>query len=291
MSEHIKDGAFSLLIVGVTAAVLSGGWLLAPWAAEQPRPQTIRGRDGMVMVLIPAGEFIMGCPDGEPDERPPHKVWVDAFYLDEHEVTNAQFLRFVGETNYKTEAERKGQAYIWDYGWKLVQGANWRHPEGPDSSIEGRMDHPVVHLSWADAQAYARHYGKQLPTEAQWEYAARGGRGWRYAYGNEYDPTKANVNTEGTRPVKSYPPNPFGLYDMTGNVWEWCRDWYAPDYYQHSPQRNPPGPKEGKWHVCRGGSWASNAVSSRTTSRNVDEPQFGNFSVVGFRCCLPAEGR
>ena len=237
------------------------------------------------MVLIPGGTYTRGASltSGEaqmyPEELPAHEVTVKPFYLDEHEVTNAQFADFVKATGYKTQAERgwskvdfpkappeslKPGALVfispdqqvetrrhgaeWQW-WQFVEGADWQHPTGPGSDIKGKDDHPVVCVTWEDAQAYAQWAGKRLPSEAEWERAARGGlEGKVYAWGDELkpDPDKwpANIFTgefpsndsgldgfAGTAPVKSYAPNGYGLYDMAGNVWEHCQDLYRPDAY------------------------------------------------------------
>jgi len=222
------------------------------------------------MVWIPGGTFLMGSDDHYPEEAPAHRVTVDGFWIERHAVTNRQFARFVAKTGHLTVAEQIPDAadypgarpellvpassvfvapphrvdladhYNW---WTYVPGADWRHPQGPGSSIKKKPDHPVVHVAWADVEAYARWAGKQLPTEAEWEFAARGGLdGASYAWGNEFTPGgrwMANTwqgefpiqNTkqddhDGTAPVGSYPPNGYGLYDMIGNVWEWTTDWY-----------------------------------------------------------------
>lgn len=284
---RLTTGWLIVLLVGLTN---DQRWRSAGSSvtAGEEKPKTIQGRDGAEMVLIPAGEFQMGYDRGEDSEKPPHTIYVDAFYMDKYEVTNELFQKFVEQTGYQTVLEQKGEAYIWEGGWKWVKGANWRHPEGPESNLEGRLKHPVVHITWQDAVAYAQHFGKRLPTEAEWERAARGPKGFLFAYGNKYDATKANVDTQGTKPVGSFPPNDFGVFDLTGNVWEWCQDWFAPDFYQTSPARNPTGPAEGKCHVCRGGSWISSPEDSRVTFRNHYEPTFGNYSIIGFRCVIPA---
>ncbi len=222
------------------------------------------------MVRIPGGAFLMGSDHHYPEEAPAHKVAVDGFWIDTHCVTNAQFRRFVEATGHVTLAEKPADPadypgadpamlapssvvfvqprgpvdlrnhYNW---WNYVGGADWRHPLGPDSSIEGKDDHPVVHVAFEDALAYARWVGKDLPTEAEWEFAARGGlEGAEFAWGEELTPDghyMANTwqgefpwqNLEsdghaGTAPVGSYPPNGYGLYDVAGNVWEWTTDWY-----------------------------------------------------------------
>ena len=236
-------------------------------AAARRRDRTQRGptRD---MVRIRGGEFTMGSNRHYPEEAPAHRVSVGSFWMDRHEVTNEDFARFVGETGHVTVAERSpdpadypdadpelltpasavfvktsrqvdlGDPYQW---WIYTPGADWRHPQGPRSSVEGTEDHPVVHVAWEDVEAYARWAGKALPTEAEWEFAARGGlEGATYAWGEDFRPNgvfMANTwqgdfphqNTvadgyEGTSPVGSFPPNGYGLYDMIGNVWEWTID-------------------------------------------------------------------
>ena len=215
------------------------------------------------MQWIPAGRFTMGSEQFRPEEAPLRETAVEGFWIDTHDVTNAQFTRFVRETGYVTTAERKTTGSgaptgallfrapetvrdLQDVGqwWRIEPGANWRHPDGPGSDLGGRQNHPVVHVSHADAQAYAAWAGRALPTEAQWEYAARGGRdGDPFVWGAEADSDdapKANywrgvfpvLNTgskgfKGTSPVGCFPPNGFGLYDMAGNVWQWTRDAWA----------------------------------------------------------------
>jgi len=253
------------------------------------------------MVWIPGGEFSMGAADspsdGEvgmqatKDSRPVHRVYVDGFYMDKTDVTNAEFARFVKVTGYVTVAERKPRQedyptappenlvagsvvfsppdhavpltdhYQW---WSYVHGANWRHPSGPASSIVGKDNYPVVQIAYEDAVAYAKWAGKRLPTEAEWEFAARGGlAGKPFVWGDEFRPNgKWMANTHqghfpnqdtgedghtGVAAVAQYPPNGFGLYDMAGNVWQWTSDWYRPDYYQQlaaagGVARNPQGP-------------------------------------------------
>jgi len=223
------------------------------------------------MVRVPGGTFLMGSDDFYPEERPVRRVAVDGFWMDEHPVTNAQFRRFVKATGWVTVAERPldpedypgaepallvpgsavfrkppGPVDLRDVGnwWAYVPGASWRHPEGPGSDLGGRERHPVVHVAHEDAEAYARWAGKELPTEAEWELAARGGlEGATYAWGEEFAPKgRMMANTwqgrfpwenlktdryEGTSPVKAFPPNGHGLFDATGNVWEWTSDYYA----------------------------------------------------------------
>lgn len=301
------------------------------------------------MKRIPAGVFSMGSHDaqGRADEYPLHHVHVNAFWMDETEVTNAAFAAFVKATGYLTTAEKAinwaelakqvpkgtpkpadsllapsslvfvpsaGPVDLNDYSqwWAFKRGADWRHPEGPGSSIKGRENHPVVHVSWDDAAAYARWAGKRLPTEAEWEWATRGGlKDKVYPWGNESvnnTPYKAN-SFQGhfpyedqaldgykstTAPVKSFAPNGFGLYDMAGNVWEWCSDWYRSDYYKKSPVINPKGPSSSydpdepgvPKRVMRGGSFLCHdgyCSSYRSAARMKSSPDSG-LQHTGFRC-------
>jgi sulfatase modifying factor 1 len=298
------------------------------------------------MVWVPGGEFWMGSEKGYGDERPRHKVYVDGFWMDRTEVTNAQFAKFVEATKYLTVAERPprpedfpeaarenlapGSAVftppdqpvdlngppVW---WKYVVGASWRHPEGPGSNIAGRENHPAVHLSWDDAVVYAKWAGKRLPTEAEWEFAARGGLDRaRFVWGDELKPGgKWMANTwqgefpnrdtgedgfKGVAPVAKFPPNGYGLFDMSGNVWEWCSDWYQPDYYRHSPFRNPQGPESGAadefdvvtgvkpqpCRVRRGGSFYCTDQYCRRylPSARDKNPPDSSASHTGVRCVL-----
>ena len=239
-------------------------------ASTQPVETVPATRDNN-MVWIAGGSFVMGCDIAYPEEAPAHQVTVDGFWIDKYTVTNEEFGRFVDATGYVTTAERIPKAedypgalpemlvaasvvfqksnqpvdlrnhYNW---WTYVPGADWRHPEGPKSSIKDRAQHPVVHVSYEDAEAYAKWIGKDLPTEAEWEFAARGGMdGAMYAWGEEMNPgRKQMANTwqgefpwqnlredgyEGVAPVGQFPANGYGVYDMIGNVWEWTTDWYA----------------------------------------------------------------
>jgi len=299
------------------------------------------------MVWIPGGRFSMGS-DYEPftDSRPIHPVELDGFWMDKTPVTNAEYAKFVKATGYVTVAERKPNAA--DYPtvppdklvpgavvfsppaapvglneyrqwWEWVPGADWRHPEGPKSSIVGRENHPVVHVCWDDAEAYCRWAGKRLPTEAEWEFAARGGLTQKpFVWGDELRPGgKIMANTfqgrfpvedrkeDGfarTSPVGKYPANAFGLYDMAGNVWQWCSDWFRPDYYAQSPLKNPKGPADSDdpeepgipKRVHRGGSFlCTDQYCSRYMpgGRGKGAVDTGT-SHVGFRCVLsPGEAR
>jgi sulfatase modifying factor 1 len=279
------------------------------------------------MVLLPGGDFLMGTdrPAGGPadGEGPIHCVRLSSFRIDPYAVTNARFSGFIGATGYVTDAERYGWSFV--FGgllptgfpptravahapwWRQVHGADWNHPEGPHSNLSGREDHPVVHVSWNDAMAFCAWDGTRLPTEAEWEYAARGGLvGQPFPWGNVLEPGgrhRMNVfqgrfpgkNTcadgfAGTAPVDAYPPNDFGLLNVTGNVWEWCADWFDPRYYAHSPLQDPAGPVRGTQRVMRGGSYlchASYCSRYRVDARNASEPD-SSAGNTGFRV---AQGR
>jgi formylglycine-generating enzyme required for sulfatase activity/serine/threonine protein kinase len=250
-------------------------------------------KDGMEMVFVPAGEFTMGSDDGQADEQPVHEVYLDGYWIDKFEVTNAQFAHFVEETGHKTDAERAGLAYVYFGGsWKGVNGADWRRPEGPDTSNSSRMGHPVVQVSWNDAVAYCKWAGRRLPSEAEWEKAARGTDGRIYPWGNESPSASLlnyNGNEGGTTAVGSYPSgeSPYGVLDMAGNVWEWVADWYDYGYYRISPDENPTGPASGAYRILRGGSWYINEVFARSAPRNRSNPVFTNVD-RGFRCAVRA---
>jgi formylglycine-generating enzyme required for sulfatase activity len=281
------------------------------------------------MVLIPGGPFWMGAKD--PDvfpadgEGPVRLVGVKAFWIDPVAVTNAKFAVFVKETGYVTEAEGYGWSFVfWQFvgardagavidatipgapWWRGVRGADWRHPDGPHSSIAERSSHPVVHVSWNDAAAYARWAGKRLPTEAEWEKAARGGLDRRrFPWGDELivrgrhrcnswqgDFPHRDTGEDGyvgTAPVKAYRPNGYGLHNMVGNVWEWCADWFGTDWHTMEsplPLEDPLGPPEGTGRVMKGGSYLCHdsycnryRVAARTS--NTPDASSGH---LGFRC-------
>jgi sulfatase modifying factor 1 len=258
------------------------------------------------MVLVKGGEFQMGTDDGMPNESPPHLVRVKSFWIDTHEVTVAEFAEFVAATGYKTEAEQFGWSVVFNVNegaWQKVDGANWRHPDGPNS--EAAQDEPVTQVSWNDAAAFAKYYGKRLPTEAEWEYAARGGLvGKTYTWGDELRPQGKPVANwwqghfptrdtgedgfRGRAPVGTFAPNDYGLFDMAGNVWEWCADWYDAGAYtfRKAVADNPTGPAEGKERVIRGGSWmcSENFCSNyRVAARSHATPDSG-LNNLGFRC-------
>lgn len=304
------------------------------------------------MAWIPGGIFSMGAEEAYEslcalrgmtlDAGPVHRVKVKGFWMDENEVTNKEFAAFVKATGYKTIAEIAPTAEEFPTApkeslvagsvvfappanavsledflqwWEYKKGADWRHPEGPGSSIEGKEDYPVVHIAWPDADAYAKWAGKRLPTEAEWEFAARGGMcGKKYTWGDEFTPSgKYMGNTfqgnfphpdaaadgfKGLAPVKQFPPNGYGLFDMAGNVWEWCQDWYRPDYFSRyskdSIAVNPQGPEDSHdpfepgvpKKVHKGGSYlCTDQYCSRyiTGTRGKGEWRTGSVH-LGFRC-------
>lgn len=262
------------------------------------------------MVLIEGGEFTMGTDDGLAFEGPAHRVSLDSFYLDRYEVTNARYAAFADATGYVTESERLGWSGVFDpqqNGWTKGDGADWRRPHGPGSSHTAMAEFPVVHLAWEDAVEYCDWRGARLPTEAEFEYAARGGlEGAKYAWGNDLTPEgvhRANLwqgvfpqddrtlDGYGSHgPVGKFPPNGYGLYDMTGNVWEWVQDWYSPTYFANSPTRNPDGPRSGTQKVQRGGSWLCSenyCQGYRVAARMMTDPDSG-LNNLGFRCAADA---
>ena len=252
----------------------------------------------------------MGTNDSMPYEAPAHEVTVDSFWMDQHEVTAAEFAEFVAAAGYQTDAEEFGWSAVFNRQtgqWEKVQQVDWQHPDGLASRLDS--NEPVCQVSWSDAAAYAKWAGKRLPTEAEWEYAARGGlAGSKYSWGDDLRPggkPAANwwqghfpdKNTgedgfTGRAPVKSFPPNGYGLYEMAGNVWEWCADWYAADYYSSSTPDNPIGPASGEERVIRGGSWmcAENFCTNyRVAARSHATPDSG-LNNLGFRC-VRSEGQ
>lgn len=236
------------------------------------------------MVRITAGSFTMGTDDRRTkDEGPAREVYLSTYYLARCEVTNAQFKTFVEATGYLTTAEQDGAPEKQD-------GIDWRHPKGSGSDISTCMDHPVVYVSWYDAQAYCAWKGKRLPTEAEWEKSARGTDGRIWPWGNVYDSGRANAwgredGYEKTAPAGVFPQgtSPSGALDMAGNVWEWCADWYDQDYYTRGPDKDPQGPEKGQLKILRGGSWINPGPVLRTTNRfEVLPADRGPY--VGLRC-------
>jgi formylglycine-generating enzyme len=339
----LATGSYTAANKKLTCVPCSGGICKLParaLAAANNTPQkitAINNKSSYEMKLIPGGTFKMGSDDYE-DSKPVHAVTIGSFLMDEHEVTNIQFEKFVNATAYVTIAERPlnpkdfagvpidklvpgaavftpvthkvslQDAYQW---WVYLPGANWRHPAGPASSVKGKENEPVVQVCYEDAAAYAKWAGKRLPTEAEWEFAARAGRpASKYYWGDQLKPNgkwTANIyqgsfpdsNTKedgyaGVAPVKSFAPNPYGLYDMDGNVWEWCSDFYQPGYYKKSPAVNPKGPVDSydteepglEKHVQRGGSFiCSDQYCNRykAGSRGKGETSSAGNN-LGFRC-------
>jgi formylglycine-generating enzyme required for sulfatase activity len=256
------------------------------------------------MALIKGGTFRMGTDDGFPYEGPAHSVTLKSFWMDRHAVTVGQFAAFVKVTGYKTEAEKYGWAGVFDVRsgeWTKSDGADWGHPDGPMS--KAALDEPVCQVSYADAAAYAKWARKRLPTEAEFECAARGGlSGKAYPWGDQVTPggksmanwwqgtfPSKNTGADGyvrRAPVGKFPPNGYGLYDIVGNVWEWCSDWFDERYYSASPAVDPKGPASGKERVIRGGSWMCSmnyCRGFRNAARSHSEPDSG-LNNLGFRC-------
>jgi formylglycine-generating enzyme len=284
------------------------------------------------MVLIPAGEFTMGSDHGLEDEAPSRKVRLSAFYIDTHEVKNSEFERFVQATGYVTTAERPprakdfpgvplkdlvpGSGVFKGEAWSFVPGASWRHPEGPGSSLKGKEEHPVVQVSYEDAEAFAKWAGKRLPTEAEWEYAAKyKTEKSEFVWGlNDISETKPeaniwqgqfpekNLNADGfetTAPVGQFASTGVGLHDIAGNVWEWTSDWYHPEASKHSTGDNPTGPAESfdpaepkiAKRVIKGGSFLcsrSGCRGYRPSARKPASPDTGLMH-LGFRCVKTVE--
>jgi formylglycine-generating enzyme required for sulfatase activity len=276
------------------------------------------------MVWVPGGPFTMGFADSPDHDAPVHQVAVSGFWMDRTEVINAQFEAFVKATGYKTRVELPPSEEELSQGpvpparrvpfsacfkpvrlpegtspqqsppvwWEFVAGACWNHPEGTGSSIASRMNYPVVHICWDDAIAYCKWAGKRLPTEAEWERAARGGvENQLYPWGDAPPQSLPNYETrwrKGPEPVAQYGPNGFGLYDICENVHEWCGDWYDANYYAVSLERNPSGPKQGVRRASRGGSWRHHVKASRCAARSSIPPEF-HYADYGFRvACTPA---
>jgi formylglycine-generating enzyme len=360
------------LALGVAAASCRGGTEAAPpaptpsaapasaFAPTVPNPGPPPGEAPPGMAWVPGGEFSMGAADpralphggdhGMADARPVHRVYVDGFWMDKTEVTNAEFARFTKATGHVTVAERKPRAedfpgappenlvagsvvftptaqpvplnnhYQW---WRYERGASWRHPHGPGTDLRGKERYPVVHIAYEDAAAYAAWAGKRLPTEAEWEFAARGGlSGKTYAWGDDFHPggawmanthqgrfpveDKGEDGYRGIAPVARFAVEGYGLYDLSGNVWEWVSDWYRPDYYAQlaaaGVARNPPGPDtpydpdepNEKKRVHRGGSYlCTDQYCTRymVGTRGKGEVSTGS-DHLGFRCvrAAPAGG-
>lgn len=298
----------------------------------EPLPQTSAAQspnfgctDGMK--LLKGGKFLMGSNDATfpaDGEGPVRPVEIDPFWMAPTVVTNDEFAQFIAATGYVTEAESFGWSYVFEAflpadfeetravqsapWWRQVFGADWQHPEGPHSNLDKRSDHPVVHVSHRDAEAYAAWVGLRLPTEAEWEYAARGGlKQKKYPWGEQLTPGnkhRCNIwqgnfpskNTRqdghlGTAPVTTYKPNKFGLYNMVGNVWEWCSDWFSPSFHANGPLVNPVGPPFGNAKVMRGGSYLchrSYCNRYRNSARTSNTPD-SSTGHMGFRLARSVE--
>lgn len=279
------------------------------------------------LIELPGGEFLMGTDDKEgflaDGEGPVRRVYVKPFAIDRFTVTNVQFKEFVEETGYQTDAERYNWSFVFHLlvsesakkqvigspkeapWWFAVTGAFWKQPEGEGTSIEDRMEHPVVHISWNDAMAYCHWAGKRLLTEAEWEFAARGGLVQKkYPWGNKlmyknkhqcniWQGTFPTVNTGedgyiSTAPVDAYSPNGYGLYNMSGNVWEWCSDWFTAEHPDQLISENPIGPANGSERVIKGGSYLChqsycNRYRVAARSKNTVDSSSGH---MGFRCAI-----
>ena len=333
-------------IITLATILIVAPFAVFAWKTHRDAEVSRAGLDPRLalMVRIPAGEFSMGTDKADEkhaEEAPGHSVHLKGFWMDVTEVTNAQFTAFADATGFVTDAEKdlsardfpnappeylKGGSLLFKKvagvnpfqcgvgnlpWWKFTAGANWRHPEGLGSDIKNRLNHPVICLTYKDAQAFAKWAGKRLPTEAEWEYAARGGlKNKAYVWGDEERPggkvmcnhwqgkfperDTAEDGFAGIAPVKSFPANGYGLYDMAGNVWEMCEDWYQPTYYRVSPKDAPSGPAIGHdpegtgygQHVIRGGSWLCDegyCLRYRATARQgLDTLTSTNHA--GFRC-------
>jgi formylglycine-generating enzyme required for sulfatase activity len=354
----------ALVIACAVVGYFAANYFTKPATAERKAPTAVEGdgvTGPKGMVWVPAGEFLMGSDHklAQPNERPTHRVKVGGFWMDQHHVTNAEFRRFVQATGYVTTAERKpdwetlkvqvppgtprppDSALVpgamvfaaadrpvrlddWSQWWRFVRGASWKRPQGPGSSIDGRDDHPVVQVSYEDVLAYAKWTGKRLPTEAEWEFAARGGlEQATYVWGEEFAPSgqrMANtfegqfpvVNPKaggavGTTAVRTFPANGYGLYDMTGNAWQWVGDRYRADYFQQLAGRglieNPQGPPDSydpddrsappnaPRRVTRGGSFlcaVNYCLSYRPSARRGNDP-YNPMSHIGFRLVMTPE--
>ena len=288
----------------------------------------IRASGGSIadMVKLDGGAFWMGTESEEAfpqdGEGPVRKIQLDGFYIDKCAVTNAQFAEFVTATGYRTESERLGWSFVFQghipreryeelvvatvpgaNWWCRVNGADWKHPEGPDFSISTRAHHPVTHISWNDAEAFCTWAGKRLPTEAEWEFAARGGLEQKtYPWGDELTPGNRHLcnvwqgtfplvdsgedGYTGTAPANAFAPNGFGLYNVTGNIWEWCNDWFDAAYHLTATRFNPAGPPGGTSKVMKGGSYlchASYCNRYRVAARTSNTPDSATTN-IGFRC-------
>ncbi len=268
-------------------------------------------KDDAAMVYVPAGEFIMGSQADDPNaynnEKPQHTITLDSYWIDQTEVTNAMFTRFIEETGYQTEAEQAGYGLVYSPltdNWEKTDGASWKHPIGPGNNITSLNHYPVVQVSWNDADAYCKWADRRLPTEAEWEKAARGTDGRQYPWGNDFNGENLNycdtncimINNQDTStnddyldlaPIGIYPEgsSPYNALDMSGNVWEWVGDWFDEAYYQTTPSSNPLGPETGTYRTLRGGSWSNGNIFVRNAVRTGSLPN-ETIDNLGFRCAM-----
>jgi len=250
---------------------------------------SIRAIDGAVMLYVPAGKFDMGSNDGQDDEQPISTVAVDEFWIDQTEVTNGQFTQFITDTNYETIAEKEGAGYIYaaESGWTYTSGVDWQHITGQNSNLNGLTEHPVVLVSWSDASAYCKWVNGRLPTEAEWEYAARGVNNYTYPWGDESpnaDLLNYDENIGTTTTVRSYSPDGdswIGTSDMAGNAWEWTSSLYQPYPYDVNDGRENEDSTNDR--VLRGGSWANNGYNSHSAIRLDVYPDYRS-NYISFRC-------
>ncbi len=308
----------------------SAGHAACDWDSPKDLPLSkgVSAETRARMVRLQGGRFLMGTDTAEgfpqDGEGPVREVTLRPFWIDSTTVTNRLFQQFVEATGYRTEAERFGWSFVfWLHlpkarfkelvedtvraapWWCKVRGAQWNAPEGPGSTLLLREDHPVVHVSWNDAVAYAQWTGQRLPTEAEWEYAARGGLEQKtYPWGDKLRPQGKHMcniwqgdfpnhdtgddGYAGTCPVQAFPPNGYGLYSMTGNTWEWCADWFSPDFHRAASLDNPTGPSQGSSRVTRGGSFLchkSYCNRYRVAARSSNTPD-SSTSNTSFRCAL-----
>jgi len=297
-------------------------------AAKDLRQSSVSEHTLARMLTLPGGTFLMGTEDPQANlqdgEGPVREVTLDPFLIDRHPVTNDTFAQFVAATQYRTEAEIFGWSFVfWSHipkekfadlvedtvqaapWWCKVRGAKWDTPRGPGSTLHGLGDHPVVHVSWNDAQAFCRWSGQRLLTEAEWEYAARGGLTQKlYPWGDKLRPDgqyRCNIwqgefpendtaedGYAGTCPVEAFPSNNFGLFSITGNTWEWCADWFSPDFHRSAERNNPQGPPAGDARVMKGGSFLchrSYCNRYRVAARSSNTPD-SSTSNIGFRCAM-----
>ncbi len=303
--------AFAVLVpVGVAYGMRDSQKTEIATAAIVARTATHPQADGMTQ--LKGGTFLMGTPRPSPDDqRPVHRVVLAPFWIDVAHVTNREFADFVADTNYRTTAEERGWSLLFDRqqgNWQEMAGVCWRHPKGPESSLVGKDDYPVVHVSWYDAVAYTTWAKKRLPTEAEFEFAARGGLSdAQFPWGRELSPGHqlqanywqgkfplTNLEQDGyfaVAPTKAFPANPYGLHDMAGNVASWCGDWYAADAYGQSVVGKTTGPATGSERVLRGGSWAS--TNEKGDGLHVGDrdhaPPGETSNRIGFRCARDVE--